>query len=677
MLISRDWLTQYLSLSMTTQELAARLMMAGLSHESVTPVGGDEVIDLEVTSNRPDCLGHLGVAREVAVLFDLPLALPAAAPREQGPAASELTKVRIDCPELCTRYIARVIRGVTVGPSPAWLTKRLAAVGIAAINNIVDITNYVLFECGQPLHAFDFAKLAGREIIVRRARNGEPFEAINHKSYTLDGEMCVIADAQRPVALGGVMGGALTEVSSATVDVLIEAADFSPLSIRSTARKLSLHSDSSYRFERGVDPLGVDWASRRCCELIVELAGGTLASGAVEVGPPIAPRAPIKLRFAQLRRILGIEVDTNEACRIVSALGNHAIEHDASSVVVIPPSWRRDVDREIDLIEEVARIHGYEQIPEDVPVAMVPSTRGAWERVLERLRNTLAAGGFDEAMTISAEPAEWSDVFSPWSSEPPLRCATPVLRRAECLRRSLVPSLLDARRINESLSNDDIELFETAKAYWSRPGELPREEWMLALTTGRGLLAAKGALESLLAVLRIDAPLRVVDFAHPLFLPGRGVRLELGGETWGYLGDVSPAGQATFDLRGPAAVAEVLLAPVAERAQLVAKHARLSTFPAIDRDVNLVVPEATRWADLEQTVRAAAGEHLESLAYRETYRNAKDPQLGSAKKSLLFTLRFRSADGTLTSPAVDAIRDSIVRACQSQHTAELRAGSGA
>ena len=321
----------------------------------------------------------------------------------------------LDCPALCPRYTARVIRGVRVRPSPAWLAARLATIGIAAINNVVDATNYVLMECGQPLHAFDLAKLAGREIIVREARKGEQFAAINHKTYELEPGMCVIADRDRAVALGGVMGGAESEVSTATTELLIESAEFDPMSIRRTARRLNLHSDSSYRFERGVDPEGVDWASRRVCQLILELAGGELAAGVVDVGRRPTARPPIVLRFDQLRRILGIEIAPAEVRRILTALGIRETRADSASVEVAAPSWRRDLTREIDLVEEVARIHGYDAIPEDVSVPMASSHRGSSDRVMGRVREALLSAGLDEAMTISVVEPAISEAFSPWT----------------------------------------------------------------------------------------------------------------------------------------------------------------------------------------------------------------------------------------------------------------------
>ena len=276
MIVSWNWLTEHVDLPMSLDELTERLTLTGLNLEGIEQVGDDTAIDLEVASNRPDCLGHLGVAREISVLWDQPLKKPDPQPAPAGQPVTEQTSVEVNCPELCPRYTARVIKGVKIGPSPDWLADRLRCLGIAVINNVVDISNYVMMECGQPLHTFDYNKLSGGKIIVRESKPGEKFTAINHQEYELQARTCVIADGEKAVALAGVMGGANTEVSDATVDLLIEAADFAPLSVRNTARRHNLHSPSSYRFERGVDPAGIDWASRRCCELILELAGGCL-----------------------------------------------------------------------------------------------------------------------------------------------------------------------------------------------------------------------------------------------------------------------------------------------------------------------------------------------------------------------------------------------------------------
>ncbi len=671
MIVSFNWLKDYAALDVSADELARRLMLAGLNHEETKPVGDDLAIDLEVTSNRPDCLGHIGVAREAAVLFNKPLKLPAAAPVAGKTPVADLARVSIQAPELCPRYTARIIRGVKVKPSPGWLVRRLATLGIAAINNVVDITNYVLMECGQPLHAFDLTKLDGREIIVRSARAGETFAAINHKSYTLEAGMCVIADRQRPVALGGVMGGADTEVSAGTTELLIESAEFNPMSIRATARKLNLHSDSSYRFERALDPEGVDWASRRACELILDLAGGELADGVLDVGRQPPAREPIALRFSQLKRILGIDVPPTEVRRILAALGNRELKADAVHTEVVPPSWRRDLTREIDLVEEVARIWGYDAIPEDVQVPMAPSARSTRDRVLSKVRSALIGAGVDEAMTISVVEPPLSEAFSPWTDAPPLQLSMPILRRADLLRRSLVPSLLQARRTNETVGNPEIELFEIARAYLAQPAGLPREDLLLAITSGRDFFSVKGILESVAASLNPAVELTAIDFRHELFAPGRAVELQIGGERLGFLGEVSPAGLKRFELRGGTTVAEVRIAALEAIADLVPQAKELSPYPAVERDVNLVVAEQVRWANVADTVRMAAGADLERLAYRDTYRDAE--RLGSGKKSLLFSLTLRRPSGTLTSAEADQVRDAVVAACAQALGAQLRA----
>jgi phenylalanyl-tRNA synthetase beta chain len=679
MLVSWNWLKQYVPLNMPPDQFERRLMLAGLNHEETKPVGQDLAIDLEVTSNRPDCLGHIGIAREAAVVFDLPLKIPPAQPAAQNPPAqpaaqnpaAELTKVTIDCPALCPRYTARVIRGIKVQDSPSWLRDRLATIGIAAINNVVDVTNYVLMECGQPLHAFDFAKLDGREIRVREARKGEKLEAINHKVYELEAGMCVIADRTHPVALGGVMGGAATEVMSATKDVLIESAEFDPISIRTTARKLALHSDSSYRFERGVDPQGVDWASRRACELILEAAGGQLASGVVAAGREPPNRQPIVLRLSQLKRILGIEIDAARVRQILTALGNREVSADPTRIEVIPPSWRRDLTREIDLVEEVARIHGYDAIPEDVSVPMAASHRTDRDRVLARTREALTSAGIDEAMTISAVDEATSDAFSPWTTAPALVSATPILRRADRLRRSLIPSLLIARRTNEAIGNTPIELFEMARVYLPQSGALPNESLMVAVATGRDFLAVKGVIEGIISQLGSTASVTTEPYKHPLFAPSRSCELRCEGNLLGYLGQLSPAALKQFELREPTTVAEISIEALETIANLVPQAANLSPFPGVSRDLNLVVDEGIQWARLATIVREAAGPLLESLEYRDTYRDRE--RLGPGKKSQLLTIMLRKNDATLTGAEADDVRNRIVDACAKSLGAVLRA----
>ncbi len=670
MLVSWNWLKQYVTLDMPHEELERRLMLSGLNHEGTREVGGDLAIDLEVTSNRPDCLGHLGVAREVGALFDREITLPPAEPPEGKTAVEPLIGVRIDCPDLCYRYTARVIRGVKIGPSPGWMARRLETVGLAPVNNVVDISNYVLMECGQPLHTFDYGRLGGRQILVRRPLGGETIEAIDHKEYRLEPDMCVIADARVPVAIGGVMGGAKTEISKSTTDVLIEAAEFDPTSIRNTARALNLHSDSSYRFERKIDPEGVDWASRRCCQLLLDLCGGELAGGSVDVGRRPPPREPIVLRFSQLKRVLGIEVPPERVRRILAALGLAEARADAASVEVVPPSWRRDLTREIDLVEEVGRIDGYDAIPEDVGVPMVASARTLDDRVVTRVREVLTGCGFDEAVTLSVIDQHASEAWSPWTGAEPLRALAPVLRGADRLRRSLIPSLLAARRTNETLFNNDIELFEIARAYLPRRRGLPEEAVMLGLTSGRGFREVKGVIEAVLERIAPDLTVEAVAADAPLLDAGAACRLELGGKPLAFIGRLTEEGRERFELRGPALVAELRLAPLVARASLIPTSRPQSPYPPVGRDLNFVVDESVRWADLAATVREGCGPLFEHLEYADTYR---DPErLGPGKKSLLMRLVLRSQEGTLTNQQADELRERIVSACRERHGAELR-----
>ncbi len=674
MLVSWNWLKQYVPLDLTVEALTDRLTMSGLNLEEFKTVGNDTVIDLEVTSNRPDCLGHLGVAREIAVLFGLPLTIPAARPKAGVEKTSSITSVAIECPDLCSQYTARVIRGVKVGPSPAWLRDRLATVGINSINNLVDITNYVMLECGQPLHAFDFDLLGGKRIVVRRAKSGETIKAIDQKSYALSQEMCVIADASRPVAVAGVMGGFETEISGTTKNVLVEAAAFSPLSVRATSRKLALQSPSSYRFERALDPHGVEWASRRCCELILELAGGELLEGEVRAGVvPPAKRPAIELRFSQLRRLLGINIEPAEAVRILQALGLELVSQSAETCTVIPPSFRRDLEREVDLIEEVARVHGYEHIPEDVSVPLRASAKTLRDRVLERIRGTLVGAGYYEAMTPAFVGEADLVRFRPRGELPPLAVEHSSRRQENVLRQSLIPSLLGVRRHNERHGNFQTQFFEIAKVYLaanpSRP-EAEVEPWTISLATGASYLELKGIVERLIEAVCPSATLETRAASGPEFTSGRGAELVLNGQRIGWLGEVADNVSAGWDLSGAVCIAELELEPLERQAELVPKVKDLPQYQGVTRDLNFVLDEALEWRKLADAVRSAAGPLLESIAFGGQYRGKQIPE---DKKSYLVSMVFRSPERTLTSEEVDASVAQVVRTCADQLGAALRA----
>jgi phenylalanyl-tRNA synthetase beta chain len=693
MIVSLDWLADYVDLPPVDQ-MTERLLLAGLNHEATETVGSDTAVDLEVTSNRPDCLGHLGVAREVAVLFERPLRTP---PIDlPKPTKTAALAVSIEAGDICPYYSARIIRGVTVGPSPEWLVNRLATVGIASVNNVVDVTNYVMLECGQPLHAFDCGQLAGGQIIVRRARTGEPFEAINHKQYELNDHMAVIADADRPVALAGVMGGAETEISLATTDVLVESAQFAPLPVRAAARGLSLSSPSSYRFERGPDPAAVEWASQRACGLILALAGGSLEEAVVEAGTLACQPAEIVLRTGRVEAVLGVPVPARRQQEILQSLGfvEQAVAGEESRWLA--PSWRRDCWREIDLVEEVARIEGYERVPEDVPVAARPIARSSRERLVRMAAEACVAAGFCEAMTRSvvAEPLE---VFgSPWGDAEPLVCRPPLVRGADRLRRSLLPSLLEARVGSLAAAAGHADLFEIARAYLRRPDDTlsavsPLEEpLLLSLVTTGDFFRAKGLVAMVLSRLGLEElPVSVegtvgVNLTGVSYRPvqsgllvaGRAAEIMLHrpgepGFRLGVVGEASPELCQQVGCDEKTAVFELRLDGLEFAVDDEPLLTSPSSFPPIDRDINLVVDEAVSWGSIVAAIESLGCRELDQIRLGQIWRD--DQRLGAGKKSMVVSLRLRSNEETLSAEQANSLVKKMIEACTHYVGATLRA----
>ena len=670
MIVSWNWLAQYVRLEMPVEALTERLALTGLNHESTADAGGDLAIDLEVTSNRPDCLGHLGVAREVSVLFDVPLRLPDPRPATSGAAVETLTSVTVEAPELCPRFTARVVRGVSIKESPWWMRKRLETLGERPISNIVDVTNYVMFECGQPLHAYDLDKLIEHRLVVRKARPKEQLVAINNKTYELTPDMLVIADAERPVGLAGVMGGLDTEIGPTTKNVLIEAAQFDPIRVRKTARALGLFSPSSYRFERPIDPEGTEWASRRCAELVLETAGGALHPGVIDVGAKRPERSTITLRLDQIPRVLGITIDRQEVERILKALGLEPIGSIDSRLTFRPPSWRSDLEREIDLIEEVARVHGYEHIPEDRAVPLTSATRSDRERVEMIVREGLTACGIDEAVTFSLVADELAEPVSAGPASPPIRVEHSSRKRESALRQSLIPSLLAARRHNEAHGNAHASLFEIADVYLPIPGrDLPDQPARVGIVSGLDFLSLKGVVETLVERLHAGAletrPVHVAPFA-----PGRSAELLLGGEPLGFLGEVDRAKLDDWELRNAASAAELDLGMLIRRAVLVPRNHPLPPFPAVARDLSLVVDRSIPWSELAASATSAAGSTVESVEFLDTFHGGTIPE---GKHSVHFGLKFRHPERTLTGEEVERSIRAVVDAFSARFGATLRA----
>lgn len=673
MLISWEWLSDYVKIDRPMDEVVNRWAMSGLNHESTQWVEGLPVIDLEVTSNRADCLGHIGIAREAAVLYSQPLAIPTLEGiRTSKQSVHEVLSVQNRFPEACPRYTVRVIRGVKIAPSPEWFAKRLRSIGIRPINNVVDATNYVMMECGQPLHAFDLAHVASNQIIVRPAGDKENFQAIDHRSYTLDPQMVVIADSKRALALGGVMGGLESEVSESTVDLLIESASFVPMAIRRTARKLKLHSPSSHRFERHIDPNGLDWASLRCCQWILEFAGGEMLEGLIDTQPVARSGSKILLRRPSVSRVLGIEVPWAQCGQILTRLGC-TVEQDEQSLEVLAPSFRQDLTREVDLIEEIARVHGYEAIPEDAMVPMVASARRPKDTMMLTVRSIACAAGFNETLNPSLIGKSPIDRISPWTTQDPLVTSVPLLEGASSLRRSLIPSLIAARLHNQSQSNRDVRLFETASVYLSQGAQLPKEQHNLGCVAQSEPRLVRGVFEEIIQrVWGQDGPVleeRLIDFD---FLDkGTCVAWFLGGKMLAWVGSLSRSLVQANKIDGQVAIGELDLDLLQGSVRLVPKLKALSPYPAILRDLNFVVDESTHWGSLRSTIAKSAGELCREILFQEIYRDTKRD--GDGKKRILLTLTIQSDTETLKGEQADAVVADVITACQSHHGAKLLA----
>ena len=673
---SLEWLSEYLPGTVDAQAAADALTHGGLPVEVIEQVGPDTVIDVEVTSNRGDCLSHVGVARELAALLGREYRTVDIKPTPAGatpPPVSDVTGVRIEAPDLCPHYTARVIRGVRVGPSPAWIARRLEAVGLRPINNVVDVTNYVLFETGQPLHAFDFDRLTERRIVVRRAAAGETLVSIDGHERKLSPDMLVIADAARPVALAGVMGGRDSEVSERTVDVLLESARFDPLSVRKTARALQMRSDSSYRFERGIDPLLPERASLRAAQLIVEVAGGEILGGVAQAGETGHRPKTLTLRLARLKRLLGVDLPTPAVIDALTRLQLSPVLK-GEQIDVTVPSYRLDLNIETDLIEEAVRVVGYDKVPVRDEIAIRVQPPEPERRVLDTVRSTLVAGGYFEAVTFGFVADALAGDFVPpdAAADNPLpRVQAAVRKEDAALRPSLLPGLLQAVRYNETAGTPGAKLYEIGSTFWNRPGGRGVDERRrLGFVGSADYREVRGVVERLLNRLDAARPVRVVPEPRPGFGPAASGRVEWGGHLVGYVGVIARQVGERLSLRDLPAAAELELPPLLAGAQLVPQLRPLSKFPAVERDLSLLLPESTAYETLEQAVTRAAPESLESLQYVTTYRGK---QIDPGTKSVSIRLVFRSPDRTLTGDEVEASVQRVTAAAERELGAKLRA----
>jgi phenylalanyl-tRNA synthetase beta chain len=631
--------------------------MAGVGIESIE----GEVLDLEITANRGDLLSMLGVARETGVNLRRPVRVPKVSYLESGDDVSRAFTVEVPARELCPRYTARAVLGVKVGPSPSWMVQRLEAAGVRSINNVVDITNYVLLETGQPLHAFDARLLRGKKIVVRRAQPGEKIVAIDGKAYTLTKDNLVIADAERAVAIAGVMGGKESEITGATVDVLLESAQFDPVSIRRTARRLGLSSDSSYRFERGVDYDAVDWASQRAVQLISELAGGKPMTGVIDASASRMNRPVARVRPARIAQVLGMAVGPARVREILAGLGADVVGSD-DQLEVTAPAGRRDLRIEVDYIEEVARIEGYDKIPCDTSFGLRVAVDHPEDLVREEARATLAGLGGYEVLTWSFAEATTPNRVSFWTTGAPIPLRDPQGNVDRTLRESLVPRLLEVLQTNENYKEALRPVFEIAHLY-RREGKVYGEKTVLAIAAPGDPLGVKGLLETTLG--RLGVVFELVPAALPFLEAGTSAEVKIAGSVAGYLGQAT---SALSGLRAQASVAEVDFETIVKAARLTRPYKDFNRQPPVDRDLAVVLGDAVTWKQVETAVRAAAPPTLESVRFLNEYRGkGVDP----GHKSWAFTMAFRG-DRTLTGPEVDDAVNAILKSLQGALAARLR-----
>jgi phenylalanyl-tRNA synthetase beta chain len=670
MKISMEWLGEFLPGALDAQTCADLLTNAGFPVENIEKVGQDTVLDVEVTSNRGDCLCHIGVARELSALLDRPLKETArkSEEKEQQTEGKAAASIRIDAPDLCPHYTARILKGVSVRPSPDWMVRRLEAVGLRAINNIVDVTNYVLFEMGQPLHAFDFSKLQGAAIVVRRAKEGEKLTSIDGHERTLTPQMLVIADAGRPVALAGVMGGLESEVGENTHDILLESARFDSLSVRKTARALAMGSDSSYRFERGIDPTLPTRASQRAVQLILQTAGGEMSGGIIEAGSDGYTPKTLTLRLDKLRQVLGIDLPEKEVMGALARLQLTPVA-DRGAIRVTVPSWRLDLNLEIDLVEEVARIVGYDRIPvrDEISIRLTPPR--PQQRTIETIRSALVAGGYYEAVTFSFVADVLADDFAPPHADALARADERVRTADARLRPSLLPGLLEAIRRNENAGTLGAKLFEIGGTFWHDSAGNVDERRRLALAGDADLRTLRGAVEHLLGSLDESRAVRIVPEHHKGFEKGAGGRIQWGGHDIGVLGIIDRSVAEKLSLHQPVAAAEIELPQLLSGARAIPQLRLLARFPSVRRDLSLIVAEKTRYEEIETLIHGVNPANLEDLAYIETYRGKP---LENGTKSVTLSLIFRSPDETLTSEKVESAVSRVIQAAQEKLGATLR-----
>ncbi len=648
----------------------------------------DTVLDISITPNRPDCLSVIGVAREIAALTHQRVKYPASSLASGGEEIHQKTSVTILDQDLCPRYVARMIEEVKIGPAPQWMSNRLERVGIRSISNVVDVTNYVMMEYGQPLHAFDFELLEGNRIIVRRAKEGEEFVTLDGVKRALDGEMLMICDAAKPVAIAGIMGGLNSEIKEDTKRVLLESAYFNPAGTRRTSRKLGLETEAAYRFGRGVDYGGCLAAANRAAQLIRELARGRVVEGVVDAYPaPIHPN-PIRLSIGKVRQILGTEVSAAQARSYLEGLELEVREADGEALVVVPPSFRGDLEREIDLVEEVARLDGFEKIPLTLPKGPPSSEERSKEFVVERKAiDALLHHGYHEVITYSfTSPASWDRIGLPSddSRRQHLRIVNPLTEDLSVMRTTLIPGLMETARYNVSRKISNLKLFELRKVFLPQEGEkLPREAKFLAgLAMGFDsdphwafsprpvdFYDIKGCIEDLLDSLQIKGAAFGKAGDVPYLHPGKASKVVLDHEVLGVLGEVHPRVLGHYEVQGAVYLFELDFSKMVKGAGEGRRYQPLPRFPAVYRDLSVVVDGDLEAERVVETIRSFRQPYVEEVNVFDLYQG---PPIPEGKKGVSYRIRYQANDRTLTDEEVNRYHEEIFSRLKEVFRIDLR-----
>lgn len=636
----------------------------------------DEVIEFEITSNRPDCLSMVGIAREAAVTLGNKYRLPDIVLQEDGEKTKNLAKVIVEAPELCSRYCARVIKNVRIEPSPRWMRRRLAAAGIRPINNIVDITNYVMLELGQPMHAFDLDKVSDKTIIVRKAHKDEVLMTLDKQERALTEDMLVIADSHKVIGLAGVMGGYNTEITQDTNDIILESAKFDGESVRLTSKALGLRSEASSRFEKGIDIINVERAMDRAAQLIQELGAGTVLEGKVDVCTGSLEPQIIEVEWKRINALLGVEIGVQEISRILKELSfKTQVEGDLLKVEL--PSFRLDIEGVADLAEEVARIYGYDRIPMTLMEnSVAQGSRTREQKLMDEAKKALTGMGLFEAITYSfVSPKIYGKIgFEPEDYPKSVLVANPLGEDQSAMRTTLIPSILDVLSRNKNRSIEECKIFEIGRAFIPNldSEELPTER--LTLTIGQygkaiDFYTLKGEIEKLLEVFGILQDIEFEPYTHPSFHPGRTAIIREGSRELGILGEVHPKVCCNYDLNGRVLLAEINFDLILELAKTEKHFVHLPKYPAITRDLAIIVDKEVLASSIEKVIQRIGGDLLEKVELFDIYEGDQIPE---GHRSMAYSLVYRAKDKTLKDADINPIHDRIVEALKGELGARLR-----